>query len=119
MNLWMAAVLLGLVFGGVFTLIEIIVGTCVLSKRTGGMLLLIPLHRGLGERQLRSGLAWLEWQRGVFPGVVAAADFDLTEEEMERCRTYCKGSGVVWLDKGKLEKNESLFAKLAAMDYTE
>jgi hypothetical protein len=47
------------------------------------------------------------------------ADFYLTEEEMERCRTYCKGSGVVWLDKGKLGKNESLFAKLAAMDYTE
>jgi len=44
MNLWMAAILLGIVFGGVFTLAEIIVATFLLHKQLGGMIPLIPLH---------------------------------------------------------------------------
>ena len=119
MNLWMAAVLLGLVFGGVFTLCEIVIGTCLLSRRVDGLVLLIPLNESRGEKHLRSAVSWLEWQRGVFPGRVAAVDLGLGQQEMKKCRIYCKGSGVVWLQKNQTEQIESLFAKLGAMDYTE
>lgn len=119
MNLWMAAILLGIVFGGVFTLAEIIVGTCLLHKQLGGMILLIPLNAQKGEQRLRNAVSWLEWQRGVFPGVVAAADMGLSKGEQEKCRAYCKGSGVIWLDQNELGQAESFIAKLASFDYTE
>ena len=119
MNLWMAAVLLGLIFAGVFTLCEIIIGSCLLSRRVDGLVLLIPLRKTKGESYLRSAVSWLEWQRGVFPGRVAALDLGLVEEERERCRVFCKGSGVIWIGKKESRQIESLFAKLTAMDYTE
>ncbi|MBP0963573.1 MAG: hypothetical protein J6Q99_04695, partial [Oscillospiraceae bacterium] len=60
-----------------------------------------------------------EWQRGVFPGRVAALDLGLQQEEKEQCRICCRFSGVVLIDKNETKQIESLFAKLAAMDYTE
>lgn len=119
MNLWMAAVLLGLIFAGVFTLCEIIIGSCLLSQKVDGLVLLIPLKKQQGEPHLRSAVSWLEWQRGVFPGRVAALDFGLEQEEKEKCRVFCKGSGVIWVSKNETKQIESLFAKLTAMDYTE
>lgn len=119
MNLWMAAILLGLVFGGVFTLCEIIIGTCLLSRKVDGLVLMIPLRKTKGEQHLRNAVSWLEWQRGVFPGRVAALDLGLQQEEKEKCRVFCRGSGVIWIDKTETKQIESLFAKLAAMDYTE
>jgi len=51
--------------------------------------------------------------------VVAAADMGLSKEEQEKCRAYCKGSGIIWLDQNELGQAESFIAKLASFDYTE
>lgn len=118
MELWMGAVLLGLVFAGVFTLCEILVGTVLLAQRTGGMVLLVPLRPGLAEANLRRAVAWLEWQRGVFPGRVAAVERGLGPEERAACRLYCRGSGILWLEGEEAETAESFVAKMEEMDYT-
>lgn len=119
MEMWMAAILLGLVFAGVFTLAEIIVGTIVLHRRVGGMVMLIPLKPGKGEEQLRNAVSWLEWQRGVFPGRVAAVNFGLGQEEGDRCRRFCRGSGVMWIEKKDCGDLESFVEKLNGMDYND
>ncbi len=119
MELWMASILLGLVFAGIFTLAEIVVGTVLLHRRVRGMILLIPLTKEKGERRLRDSVAWLEWQRGIFPGLVAAADMGLEPEERAACRLYCRGSGIIWLERNEAKEAESFVAKLFGMDYTE
>ncbi|MBR5559168.1 MAG: hypothetical protein IKU72_02860 [Oscillospiraceae bacterium] len=118
MDLWMAALLLGLVFAGVFTLAEIVVGTVLLHRRLDGMILLIPLVGKMGEKRLREAVDWLEWQRGVFPGHVAAADLGLDDREKERCKVFCKGSGVIWIEREEAAQLESFVEKIGRMDYT-
>jgi len=118
MDMWMAALLLGLVFAGIFTLTEIVVGTVLLHRRLGSMILLIPLYKGKGEKHLREAVNWLEWQRGVFPGLAAAADLGLDTDERERCRQFCRGSGFVWVGREDTPQLESFVEKLRGMDYT-
>ena len=117
MEMWMAAILLGLVFAGVFTLAEIIIGTVVLHRRVNGMVLIIPLKPGTGEEQLRSAVSWLEWQRGIFPGRVAAVNFGLEKEEAERCRQFCRGSGVIWQEQMECVELQSFVENLTGIDY--
>jgi len=116
-EMWMASILFGLVFAGVFTLAEIIVGTVVLHRRISGLIMLIPLRCKKGEEQLRGAVSWLEWQRGIFPGRVVAVNFDLEPEEKERCRRFCIGSGVIWQEKEEGEELQSFVEKLEGMDY--
>lgn len=117
MELWMASILLGLVFAGIFTLAEIIIGTLLLPNRLGDMVMMIPLKAGKGEGHLRQAVSWLEWQRGVFPGYVAAVDLGLKEEERENCLQYCLGSGIIWTGKDQWEGLESFIEKQQRMEY--
>lgn len=118
MELWMGAVLLGLVFAGVFTLCEILIGTVWLAQRADGLVLLVPLVPKTGEKTLHRAVAWLEWQRGVFPGRAAAVDLGLDPAEKAACRRFCRGSGLIWLEGEEAAGAESLIAKLDGMDYT-
>ena len=117
MEMWMASVLLGIVFGGLFTLVEIIIGTVLLHRRLNGMVMVIPLKEGKGEAQLRNAVAWLEWQRGVFPGHVVAVNFGLGREEAEQCRRFCIGSGILWIEQEEGLELDSFVENLEGMDF--
>lgn len=114
----MAAILCGLVIAGLFTLAEVMIGTVLLHKRLGSMILLIPLQEENGEKQLREAVFWLEGQRGIFPGRVIAVDLGLAEPHRTACRQFCRGSGVEWMPFSTAEELGLFIANAARMDYT-